>query len=562
MAGLNRRGLLKIGGAAVAAPYLWIPARAETGEWRTQTVAPFVEVKTASGHIRGGHSRGALAFKGIPYAGSVTGKNRFKAPPKVKPWTGVRDATRLAAPALQTPKTTYGEHEPAYAEDCLFLNVWTPAVKDGGKRPVMIYCHGGGFETGSGGQNIQDGAHLAAAYDVVVVAMNHRLGLLGFLYLGELGGEEYATSGNQSILDIVAALAWVKENIATFGGDPGNVMVFGESGGGFKTCTLMAMPGAQGLFHKVGIQSGAFLEATPKETATETARRVLAALEIAPHELHKLADVPADKLLALQIAGEKGGLGTATKEWLARHPNPPTMKERNSIEAPGNWNPVVDGTILPRSPFAPDATPLAANIPAIIGATHDEPLLNMRDNPTPLKLDEAALLAMGRPFLGDQFDAIVNFYKHEYPKLSITEIAVAIMGATGLGGASITLAERKAQQPAPVYRYRYDYQSNVPIKGTDWTLRACHASDISMVFLNYEIKDLQGDGPGLAEASKAMSSYFASFARSGVPTAKDQPAWPRYDTATRPTMLINTACRVENDPNGAERKFMHDMGLI
>jgi para-nitrobenzyl esterase len=562
MTGLNRRGLLKIGGAAVAAPYLWIPAQAEPGAWRTQTVAPFVEVKTASGRIRGGHSRGALAFKGIPYAGSVTGKNRFKAAPKVKPWTGVLDATRLAAPSLQTPKTTYGEHEPAYDEQCLFLNVWTPAVKDGGKRPVMVYCHGGAFETGSGGQDIQDGAHLAAAYDVVVVAMNHRLGLLGFLYLGELGGEEYATSGNQSILDIVAALKWVKENIATFGGDPGNVMLFGESGGGFKTCTLMAMPGAQGLFHKVGVQSGSFLEATPKETATETARRVLAAFDIAPHDLHKLADVPAEKLLALQIAGSKGALGKASKEWLATHPNPPSMRERNSIKTPGGWDPVVDGTYLPRNPFSPDATPLAANIPAIIGATHDEPLLSMRDDPSILKMDEPALTALGRSFLGDQFDTIISFYKQQYPKSSISEVAVAMMGVLNLGGGAITLADRKAQQPAPVYRYRYDYSSNVPIKGTDWTLRACHAGDIAMVFLNYDIPGLQGDGPGVAEASKAMSSYFASFARSGVPTAKDQPVWPRYDTTTRPTMLINTACRVENDPNSAERKFMHDQGFI
>src|SRR5690242_5341393 len=229
----DRRGVLKAGAALIAAPLLLLPARAAEPAWPTQTVGPFIEVEINSGRIRGGHSRGALAFKGIPYAGSVSGRNRFKEAPKVTPWTGVRDATRLGPPAMQGPGTTYGEHEPACSEDCLVLNVWTPAVRDGGRRPVMFYCHGGGFTAGSGGQNIQDGAHLAATYDVVVVASNHRLGLFGYLYLGELGGSEYATSGNQGMLDIVAALSWVKENIATFGGDPGNVMVFGESGGGF-----------------------------------------------------------------------------------------------------------------------------------------------------------------------------------------------------------------------------------------------------------------------------------------------------------------------------------------
>jgi carboxylesterase type B len=226
-----------------------------------------VRAEIGSGKIRGGHSRGALAFKGIPYAGPVSGSNRFKAAPKVTPWTGVRDAIWLGPPAMQGPGTTYGQYEPAYSENCLVLNVWTPAVNDGGKRPVMFYCHGGGFATGSGGQSTQDGAHLAANYDVVVVATNHRLGILGYLYLGELGGEEYATSGNQGMLDIVAALSWVKENIATFGGDPNNVMAFGESGGGNKTCTLMAMPSAHGLFHKAGVQSGAMLRGLPKEIA-------------------------------------------------------------------------------------------------------------------------------------------------------------------------------------------------------------------------------------------------------------------------------------------------------
>ena len=550
MTGMDRRGLLKIGGAAVAAPYLWLPARADAPQWPTQTVGPFVEVDTASGRIKGGHSRGALAFKAIPYAGSVSGKNRFKAPPPVTPWTGVRDATRLGAPALQSPHTTYGEHEPDYAEDCLVLNVWTPAVKDGGKRPVMVYLHGGGFTTGSGGQNIQDGSHLAATYDVVVVAINHRLGLFGYLYLGELLGSEY--SGNQGQQDIVAALRWVNQNIASFGGDPGNVMVFGESGGGAKTCTVMAMPSAAGLFHKAGVQSGPMLRGVSKESGTETARRVLAGLGLS--DPAKLFDVPAAKLLELQLQGPQGALGKPTAAYAAKHPASETGGGLGQ-DVPGNWGPVVDGVVLPRDPFDPDAPAIAANVALLIGNARDEATFFMRDNPAYFSSDEAALTALARQQLGSKADAIIALYKKTRPAASAPELGIAIMTAMSFGNGSVTIADRKSLQPAPVYRYRYDYQSNVPIKGTNWIFRAGHASDISLVFLNQEILDLQGNGPGLNEAARAMSGYFTSFARNAMPVAAGQPAWPRYDTKTRPVMLINSQCQLVNDPDSAERQF-------
>jgi para-nitrobenzyl esterase len=559
---IDRRGMLKIGAAAVATPYLWLPARAAEPAWVTRTVAPFVEVETASGRIRGGHSRGALAFKGIPYAGPVSGKNRFKAAPKVKPWTGVRDATRLGPPAMQGPGTTFGEHEPAYSEDCLVLNVWTPAVKGGGKRPVMIYCHGGAFETGSGGQNIQDGAHLAARYDVVVVAMNHRLGLLGFLYLGDLLGGEYAASGNQSMLDIVAALSWVKENIAAFGGDPANVMVFGESGGGFKTSALMAMPAAHGLFHKAGIQSGSMLRGMSREAATETAKRVLAGFDIAPKDAAKLIDVPAEKFVAMQLAWDKGEgpLTRPTKDWLAAHPVPPQGLAAMHGDRAGDWGPVVDGTYLPRNPFTPDAPPLAAHVPLLVGNMRDEAVFFERDHPEFFHLDEAGLSALGHKYLGAAADRVLDVYAKARPTETAVERAVAIQTAVQFGNDTATLADRKSQQPAPVYRYRNDFPSNVPIKGTDWTLRACHASDISLVFDNYDMSDLEGSGPGLAEVSKAASGYFTSFARSGVPAAAGQPAWPRYDTEKRKVMLLNAKCRVADDPDGEERKLWQSLG--
>ncbi len=491
-----------------------------------------VEVETASGWIRGRHSRGALAFKGIPYAGSVSGRNRFKAPPKVESWTGVRDAFSLGPPALQAPGGTYGEDEPARSEDCLVLNVWTPAVNDHKKRPVLVYCHGGGtFTRGSGGQNIQDGAHLAASYDVVVVAMNHRLGLFGHLYLGELGGEEYASSGNQGMLDIVASLDYVKENIHLFGGDPANVFVFGQSSGGSKICALMAMPTAHGLFHKAGVQSGPWLRGLRKDAATETARRVLRGLGIAPGELSKLADVPAERLLGIQLAAQQ------------------RMQ----------WSPVVDGKYLPRDPFEPDATPLSAQVPLLIGTTHDEAVFKERNNAAFFHQDEAAVTASQRRRLGVHADRVLETYRKAMPQATPVEIAVAIETATFTGTNTALLCDRKSLQPAAVFRYRNDYPSNVPIAGTDWTLRACHASDIAQVFYNHEIPDLQGNGPGIAEVARAMSGYFTGFARHGVPSMAGLPVWPRYDTHTRSVMVLDSECRVVTDPDKDVREMWQSL---
>jgi para-nitrobenzyl esterase len=559
---LDRRNVLQAGAAMITVPYLCLPAHAAEPAWPTQTVGPFIEVEIDSGRIRGGHSRGALAFKGIPYAGPVSGRNRFKEAPKVMPWAGVRDATRLGSPAMQGPGTTYGEHEPGYSEDCLVLNVWTPGVHDNGKRPVMFYCHGGGFVTGSGGQNIQDGARLAATYDVVVVSSNHRLGLFGYLYLGELGGSEYATSGNQGMLDIVAALRWVRRNIATFGGDPKNVMVFGESGGGSKTAALMTMPAAQNLFHRAGIQSGAMLRGLPQDIATETARRLLAGLGLAPHEVGRLAEVPAEKLIALQLAGEEhqGPLSVPTKGYLQNHPIPPPSVAALRAQHPGAWSPVVDGAYLPRDPFEPNAPPLAATVPLLIGNTHDEAVFFHRDDPGYFYASVPQLTERLRQGVGDAAGHIFASYRTFMPTASPVERAIAIETATFMGTNTALLADRKSLQSAPVYRYRDDFRSSVPIAGTDWTLRACHASDIAIVSYNYEMTDLQGHGPGLAAVSRAMSGYFASFARNGTPTARGQPAWPRYDTATREVMLLNSRCRVANDPNGEERRFWRSLG--
>lgn len=560
--GFDRRSALT-GAAALMGASLWRPAPAQTpvstyDTVSTLTTAPFVEVDTNNGRLRGGHSRGALAFKGIPYAGPVDGQNRFKAPPAPPSWTGVRDALVLGPPSIQPPHTTYGENEAGYSENCLVLNVWTPAC-DGKKRPVMFYNHGGGYATGSAGSRGQDGAHLAATYDVVVVASNHRLGLLGYLYLGELGGEAYATSGNQGLLDIVAALQWVRTNISAFGGDPGNVMLFGESGGGFKTGTLLAMPAAKGLFHKASIESGPGLTRMDKDAATETARRLLKGLGIAPGDLHKLNDVPAQAILDIQLAANQG------QGPLTQPSNPNIVTLDHSWERahdaswgsrqPGSFGPVVDGTVLPTQPFDPAATPLAADIPLIVGNNRDEARFFFMGQPAVFSMDAAALAQRMKTEYAADADTILATYRRTRPKATPTELYIAISTAKSMGFDASVIADRKSAQPAPVYRYRCDFESNFPIKGTDTTLKAGHATEITLKFLSQDQAGLEGNGPTLAPAAHNMSALWASFAHTGVPSAPGQPAWPRYDTRQRATMLIDAQCKVADDPDGEERKM-------
>src|SRR5579884_4269610 len=272
---------------------------------RAQSSPETVIAKTVSGQVRGARRDGVIVFKGIPYAGSPAGVNRFKAPPRLKPWSGVRDALVYGSQSPQPPDPAWpNEWKPAVAdEDCLYLNVWTPSTGGGERRPVMFYSHGGGFRSGNGGAEVwpqnehHDGSALARDYDVVVVTHNHRLGVMGYLYLEPLLGEEYAASGMAGMLDIAAALRWVHENIGNFGGDAGRVMIWGESGGGAKTAVLTAMPGVAGLFNRASIESGPALRMRTRESAAATTLAILAALDIPKSQARRLLEVPADKLV-------------------------------------------------------------------------------------------------------------------------------------------------------------------------------------------------------------------------------------------------------------------------
>ncbi len=530
---LHRRALIGAGLATSALSLFGLPA---IGADALSTVpgAPFVEVDTPHGKVRGGTARGALSFKGIPYGGSLSGHNRFRAPTPVTPWTGVFDATHLGAPAQQTPHSTYGDQEPAYSEDCLVLNVWTPAA-DNRKRPVMVYLHGGGFSTGSAGSTSQDGGRLAAARDVVVVACNHRLGLLGYLMLGR----DYAA--NAGMLDIVQSLEWVRDNISAFGGDPANVTVFGESGGGAKVATLLAMPRAKGLYHKAGIQSGAWLRRMPKDRAEETARRVLKALNLT--DAAQLADIPVQTLLDLQWSGDAG--------------KPPLADPGQSAlmhyagydgEQIGHFAPVVDGDVLPRHPFDPDAPSWIGDIPLLIANNRQESAFGFMGQPEMFSLTEDVVKMRLATQFGDQGDALLAAYRQDRPGATPSQLYLAITTARQFGNDTTTLASRKSQQAAPVWVYRWDYASNRPITGSPATLGAGHATDIGPTFDNWDEKGLHGDGPGLQAAAHNLSTIWTDFARTG------QASWPRYETQTRPVMLVDTTCTLTHDPDSHARK--------
>jgi para-nitrobenzyl esterase len=526
----NRRATLK--GALSAGAMLAAPAIL-----RAQDMGEAL-AECAQGKLRGLRGPGLSTFKGIPYAGSVSGPSRFKAPPAPVSWSGVRDASRLGPPSIQPPKGTSGFFEPAYAEDCLVLNIWTPAC-DGKRRPVMFYNHGGGYTTGSGGARGQDGANLAAHNDVVVVQTNHRLGLLGYLYLGEILGPEY--QANQGMLDILAGLKWVKSNIGAFGGDPDNVMVWGESGGAGKTSLLYGMPLADPYFNKASIESGGPTRTT-RGQALELAERTIKSLGLMKTDARKILDLPVEQLLAAQM--QNGG-----------------------ATAGGSYGAFIDGEILPEALFASHAPLVSAKKPMIVGTCKDETAFFYDKEPAVFSMTEAQMRERMAQLVGAQSGDWIAAFRRSRPDASPTDLFIAMTTARMMRVGAVNMAEKKAQQgTAPVYAYILTYQNQSLIPETNHIIGASHASDIRMKFDNPDIIDPpQGQerfeifGGDKTEAHRQtahnMSRMWANFARNGHPSAEGQPVWQAYTMAQRETMLINSHCRVVSDPERGERVF-------
>jgi para-nitrobenzyl esterase len=468
-------------------------------------------------------------FKGIPYGAPTGGANRFMPPQKPAPWGGVREAMQIGprCPQLPTPglmpeeaiDLDYGP----MSEDCLYLNVWTAAVDAAAKRPVMVWFHGGGYVVGSGGSVRYDGSNLARKRDVVVVTVNHRLNAFGFLDLSSVGGDKFADSANVGMLDIVAALEWVRDNIANFGGDPGNVTVFGESGGGGKVSTLMAMPAAKGLFHRVIAQSGVALRGMTADASAATTRTVLGQLGVDTGNLDRIQTIPFDRILATLEAAKP----------------------------PLGFGPVVDGRALPRHPFDPDAPAMSADVPLLLGSNLTERTFF---SDTPLDpIDDPALLGHVKRYTGLADAAasrLVAAYRKNRPDSDNTFIYQLVSADWWMTANVTTLAERKAglgRAPA----YLYHFEKRTPVR--DGKLKVPHSLEIAYAFDNIDLSTaVTGTGADKQTLADKMSAMWTAFARTGDPGIAGL-KWEPYSPEHRAVMILDDDPRLELDPYREER---------
>lgn len=472
---------------------------------------------TNHGRVRGTREQGVLVFRGIRY-GADTAPRRFRRASPPAPWSDIADVTHFAAAAPQTKAS-----EPI-SEDCLFLNLWTPAL-DAGRRPVMVYLHGGAHSHGSGSDPLYDGGNLVRRGDVVVVTLNHRLAGLGYAYLAQLGGP--AESGNVGNLDIVLALQWVRDNIARFGGDPGRVMLFGQSGGGAKVVTLMAMAEARPLFHAAATMSGQHVTAAGPNHATERAHAWMG--KVGARDAAELATLPVERLVE-------------------------AMAMTDPIERKGeiSFTSTLDHDVLPRHPFFPDAPREAGHIPLIVGNTHDETGYWLGDtlrrgdttwDNLPARLAREMVKDVG-------VDHVIARYRQLYPSRTPGQILLAASTAGRSWPGHLIQAEERAKIGAPTWMYQLDFSS----PEDNGVLGAFHTLDIGLVFDNTQLESARtGNGGDARRLAGQMADAFIRLARTGDPNGQGLPAWPYYDLARRETMIFDRACRVVADPRHDER---------
>jgi para-nitrobenzyl esterase len=543
--GMTRRAIVRTG---LATGFYWAVPR---GVFADTPGVPTPPVDTTGGRVRGLQAGGVSRFLGIPY-GEDTSTHRFQPPRPAGSWIGVRDCFRLGAKAPQGPITIpgiMGRMDPAApglavlmavarctnasvpeSEDCLFLNVITPHASRGGRRPVMVWLHGGAFSMGSGLDPMTDGGRLAERGDLVIVSLNHRLNALGYLYLGALD-PDFADSGNAGQLDIVLALQWVRDNIAAFGGDPGNVTIFGESGGGLKVGALLGTVPAQGLFHKAIAQSGPVVRLVSKEDAAEIAERTMAALAIPKADVRQLQTLEYRKVIGAASA--------------IRLPSAPPRLAEHTLA------PVVDGRCVPADPFDPMATPLSRDVPLMIGSCKDECTLFLAGDPDFGTMTMEQARERFDTFAGDGAAGALQAYRTARPDDQPSYWVSSLMTDRMFRTNTIVQADRKAaQQAAPVFVYRVDYEPRV----VNRLLRTPHGTDVPLMFGNLVPPEFIGSGEEVAALSNIMMQAWINFARSGNP-ARTGLAWPHYDSTRRQTMIFDISNHVVSDPDPITRKL-------
>lgn len=489
---------------------------------------------TRSGRVRGFKDRGVYVFRGIPY-GADTASRRFRPAVREAAWAGTRDALAFGTAAPQR-----GADE-ATGENCLFLNVTTPALRDGGRRPVLVYLHGGGYDSGSGSDPLYDGVNLCRRGDVVVVTVNHRLNAFGYLYLGRLAGPDFAASGNVGQLDLVQALQWVREHAAGFGGDAGNVTLFGQSGGGAKIATLMAMPAAKGLFHRAWTMSGQQVTAAGPRAATQRAERFIEAAGLRPGDISGLLRLPPERLLE------------ATR-----------VRDFSRIEDSSLYfGPVMDGDALPVHPFWPAAPAQSAHVPMVIGNTRDETRAFLGNDPGNFDLtwDDLPEKIEQQQYVDIHPQLVIAEYRRLYPDYTPSEVFFAATTAGRSWRGAVEEAEARARQDgAPTWAYQLDWY---PRGGEREKLRAFHTLDIPLVFDNTgQPGSRTGTSAGARRMADAMSQALLAFARNGDPNHPGLPEWRPYRLPRRETMVFDVGSRLEDDPRGGERRLYEQAPFV
>jgi para-nitrobenzyl esterase len=531
LAGFVAAGAAGSGGVPLAAAQTAQPARGAAVAPGARSNGPlFFDVDTTNGRVRGMANTGIKVFRGIPYGADTSGGNRFMPPRKPAAWVGVRSCIGYGQISPQTPSGYRSDYSQmimwdrhvgcgGMGEDCLSLNVHTPGVNDNGKRAVLVSFHGGGWATGSANGPMYDGGQLSLLGDVVVVTVNHRLASFGYTHLAAVGApEEFRSAGVCGVMDMVASLEWVRDNIAVFGGDPSRVMIFGQSGGGSKTSTLLGTPAAKGLFHRAAVQSGSTLRIADEADAAKAADQLLQKLGIARNRIADIQRAPWEQILEAQ-----GGI------------------------TPG-FTPVMDGKYLPHHPFDPSAPAESSHVPLIISTTLEDAALRL----TNWDLNAAGLSALLNERYSGKANEILEMYRAVAPGKTPYLIQAQVFTDNQTRARAITQAERKAAQGgAGVWMYVWEWAT----PGFDGKLGAVHGHDVDASFNLYR-NGICGTGrkEGRLMCTRLASSWIA-FAKTGNPDNEHIPHWPNYDATTRATMTFDTNTRVVNDPRSAIRKY-------